>query len=71
MKMKIKRFNVERIHVKIEYIRQIAGRLYMLFNFHRLIKFVKFQPVLMNNTCCSPLYRLYIPKIEVKRNEES
>ena len=69
--MKVKRFAVERIPMEVEYIRPVAGRLYLLFHFHRLIKYVKFKPVFLNGPVCKPIYRLDVPKIEVKKNEES
>lgn len=72
--MKIKRFEVERIPIEVEFIRPIAGRLFLLFHFHMFVKFRKMQTVVYNNRYGSikrgkPLYRLYIPKIEVKNND--
>ncbi len=67
----IKRFAVERIPVEVEYTRPIAGRLFLLFNFHRLIKYRKVQLTINNKPICKPFYRLYIPKItKAERNVE-
>ena len=62
-KIKIKRFAIERIPVEVEYIRPIAGRLFLLFHFHRLIKYAKVHPAIWDVPVCKPIYRLYIPKI--------
>lgn len=62
--MKIKRFAIERVPVVIEYTRPIAGRLLLLFNYYRLVKFIKFQPTINNVPACKHFYRLYVPKLE-------
>lgn len=70
MWMKISKFKIERIPIEVEYIRPIAGRLFLLFNMHRFVKFRKIQTVVYNKKCkivnCGkPFYRLYVPKIMV------
>jgi len=67
--MKIKRFAIERIPIEVEYVRPIAGRLFLLSHFHKLIKYVKIQPVIKDIPVCKPIYRLYIPQIEVKKHD--
>lgn len=68
--MKNKRFAVERIPIEVEYIRPIAGRLFLLFHLHKLIKHVKVQPVISGKPVCKPIHRLYIPQIEVKKHDK-
>lgn len=68
--MKISKFKIERIPIEVEYIRPIAGRLFLLFNLYRFVKFRKIQAVVYNKKCeiinCGkPFYRLYVPKITV------
>lgn len=51
-------------------VRQIAGRLFLLASFHKLIKYVKMQLVINDIPVCKSIYRLYIPQIEVKKHDE-
>lgn len=67
--MKIKRFAVERIPIEVKFKRPIAGRLFLLFHFHRFVKFRKIQTVIYNKKCGKPFYRLYVPQIEVKNDD--
>lgn len=60
--MKIKRFEIERVPVEFEYIRPIAGRLYMLLCFVKLIRHVKVQPTISGVAACKPIHILCIPK---------
>ena len=68
--MKIKRFAIERIPIEVEYVRTIAGRLFLLAHFHKLIKYVKKQLVRNDIPVCKSIYRLYSPQIEVKKHDE-
>lgn len=62
--MKIKRFEVERVPVEVEYIRPIVGRLYLLFIFFKLIRHVKVQPTINGVRACKPIHILCIPKLK-------
>lgn len=68
--MKIKRFEVERVPVKFEYIRPVAGRLYMPFLFLKLIRHVKIQPTINGGIpACKPIHIILIPKKESSDSE--
>lgn len=69
MAMKIKRFAIERIPIEVEYVRPIAGRLFLLSHFHKLIKYARIQPVINDIPVSKSIYRLYIPQIEVKKHD--
>lgn len=63
--MKIKKFAIERLEFDVEYVNPIFGRLYLLFNYFKLIKFAKIQPCIWDNPVCKPIYRIYMPKINI------
>ena len=46
--------------LQVEYVRTIAGRLFLLAHFHKLIKYVKMQLVINDIPVCKSIYRLLI-----------
>ena len=65
---KIKRFKVARIPVEIETKRPAAVRLYLLAHMYKLIKYKRVRIFIGDEQICT-VYRLYIPSIEVMKND--
>lgn len=61
---RIKRFAIERIPIEIKYVRPVLGRLYLMCNLFRFVKFAKIIPTIPKIGSYKPLYRLYIPQFK-------
>lgn len=75
--MKIKRFQVLRPVIEVEYVRPIIGRLYLMLNIPRMIKFTKqkikcvanWADGMQGTLSIFNVYYLCIPKIEQKKGK--
>lgn len=61
--MKTKRFDIVRLVYDCKTNHPILARIIVLSKMHKVIKFVKIQPMVFGIDCCKPFYRLYIPKV--------